>query len=96
MIAWRFSCAPRNSHIDPEIATNPCIYMYHKIAVVAPWIRPQTLNREVPGLNLLAAAVVPLDKALYPHCLVPWKRLKAVGPHGCLLTYKQLAFLVTK
>ena len=28
-------------------------------AVVAQWIRPHTLNREVPGLNLLAAAVVP-------------------------------------
>ena len=26
-------------------------------AVVAQWIRPQTLNREVPGLNLAAAAV---------------------------------------
>ena len=25
------------------------------------------LNREVPGSNLLAAAVVPLGKALYPH-----------------------------
>ena len=29
--------------------------------------------------NLLAAAVVPLGKALY-HCLVPRKGLKAVGP----------------
>ena len=26
-------------------------------AVVAQWTRPQTLNREVPGSNLLAAAV---------------------------------------
>ena len=47
---------------------------------MAQWIRPQTFNREVPGSNLLAAAVVPLSKALYPHCLVPWKGLKAVGP----------------
>ena len=48
---------------------------------MAQWIRPQTLNRnEVPGSNLLAAAVVPLGKALYPHCLVPRKGLKAVGP----------------
>ena len=47
---------------------------------MAQWIRPRTLNREVPGSNLLAAAVVPLSKALYPHCLVPWKELKAVGP----------------
>ena len=49
-------------------------------AVVAQWIRPQTLNREVPGSNLLAAAVVPLGKALCPHCKVPRKGLKAVGP----------------
>ena len=41
-------------------------------AVVAQWIRPQTLNLEVPkDSDLLAAAVVPLGKALYPHCLVP-------------------------
>ena len=32
--------------------------------VVAQWIRPRTLNREVPGSNLLAAAVVPLSRAL--------------------------------
>ena len=47
---------------------------------MAQWIRPQTLNCEVPGSNLLAVAVVPLGKALYPHCLVPRKGLKAVGP----------------
>ena len=49
---------------------------------MAQWIRPRTLNREVPGSNALAAAVVLLGKALYPHCLVPWKGLK-----GCLLSY---------
>ena len=47
---------------------------------MAQWIRPQTLDREVPGSNLLAAAVVPLGKILYPHCLVPREGLKAVGP----------------
>ena len=47
---------------------------------MAQWIRPQTLNREVPSSNLLEAAVLPLGKALYPHCLVPRKGLKAVGP----------------
>ena len=47
-----------------------------------------------PGLNLLAAAVVPLGKVLYPHCLVPQKGLKAVGPW--LLGLKQLAFLVAR
>ena len=53
---------------------------------MAQWIRPRTLNYcEVSGSNLLAAAVVPLGKALYPHCLVPRKGLKAVGPPGCLL-----------
>ena len=49
-------------------------------AVVAQWIRPRTLNCEVPGSNLLAAAVVPLGKTHYPHCLGPRKGLKAVGP----------------
>ena len=50
------------------------------LAVVAQWIRPRTLNHEVPSSNLLAVAVVPLGKARYPHCLVPRKGLKAVGP----------------
>ena len=49
-------------------------------AVVAQWIILRTLNGEVPNSNRLAAAVVPLGKALYPHCLVPWKGFKAVGP----------------
>ena len=49
-------------------------------AVVAQWIKSQTLNREVPGSNLLAATVVLLSKALYPHCLVPQKGHKAIGP----------------
>ena len=47
---------------------------------MAQWIRPQSLNREVPSSNLLVAAVVPLGKALYPHCLIPRKGLIAVGP----------------
>ena len=34
----------------------------------------------VPDLNLLAAAVVPLTKALHPHCLDPWTGFKAIGP----------------
>ena len=52
---------------------------------MAQWIKPQTLNREVLSLNLLAAAVVPLGKALYPHCLVPRKGLRAVDLLvGCL------------
>ena len=52
---------------------------------MAHWIRPWPLSHEVPGSNL-AVAVVPLGKACYPHCLVPQKGLKAVGPLvGCLL-----------
>ena len=47
---------------------------------MAQWIRPWALNREVPGSNLMAAAVVLLGKSLYPHCLVPWKGLKPIGP----------------
>ena len=46
-----------------------------------------------PRSNLLAAAVVPLDKALYLHCLVPQKGLKAVGS---LVACKQFAFLVAR
>ena len=38
------------------------------------------IDCEVPGSNLLAAAVVPLGKAVYPHCLVPRKGLKAIDP----------------
>ena len=53
---------------------------------MAQWITSRTLKHEVPGSNLLAAAVVPLGKALYPHCLVPRKGLKAVAPQvACLL-----------
>ena len=59
---------------------------------MAQWIISQTLNREVPGSNLLAAAVVPLGKALYPHCLVPRKGLKAVGSLVASL-YKAVCFL---
>ena len=33
----------------------------------------------------LASAVVPMGKALYPHCLVPWKGLKGIGPTGAYL-----------
>ena len=33
--------------------------------------RALLLNHEVPGLNLLAVAVVSLGKALNRHCLVP-------------------------
>ena len=45
---------------------------------MAQMIRPRTLNREVPDSYLLAAAVVPLGKALYHRCLVPRKGIKAV------------------
>ena len=65
------------------------IFFREYISVVALWIRELTLNREVPGSKLLAAAVVSFDKALYPHCLVPRKGLKTVGPPGWLLAYKQ-------
>ena len=56
---------------------------------MAQWIRPQTLNCEVPGLILLAVAVVPLGKALYPHCIVPRKRLKSPG---CVLISNLLSW----
>ena len=44
--------------------------------MVAQWIRPWTLNCDVPGLNLIAAAVVPLGNALSLHYSVPRKGLK--------------------
>ena len=57
-----------------------CYYFAYRGAVVAQWIGPLTLNCEVPGSNLLAVAGVSVGKAPYPHCLVPRKGLKAVGP----------------
>ena len=66
---------------------------------VAQWIRPQTLSHEVSGLNLLAVAVVPLGKALYPHCLMPSpseEDLKPLVPWLLAYKYKQLAFLVAR
>ena len=67
-----------------ELVNHGCLLL-HSLdcgAVVAQWIRPRTLNHEVPGSNLLAAAVVPLGKAHYPHCLVP---RKGRWSPGCLL-----------
>ena len=55
-----------------------CNYSFS--TVVAQWIRPRTLNYEAPILNMLAEAVVPFGKAVYPHCLVPRKGLKTLGP----------------
>ena len=64
---------------------------------MAQWIRPRTLNRVVPGSNLLAVAVMPLGKALYIHYQVPRKGLKAKKPLApWLLIYKPLAFLVAR
>ena len=48
-----------------------------------------------PDSNLLAAVVVLLGKALYPHCLVPQKGLKVIGP-WLVACYMQLAFLVAR
>ena len=49
-------------------------------AVVAQWIRPQTLGLEVPGSILLAAAVVFLGKALYTLLPSPSERTLS---HNC-------------
>ena len=43
-------------------------------AVVAQWIRPQTLNREVPGSNLLAAAVCALGQGTLSSLPSPLER----------------------
>ena len=52
----------------------------------------KTTEARVPGLNLLAAAVVPLGKALIVIAYSLGKDLKPLFPW--LLAYKQLAFLV--
>ena len=66
----------------PQQHNRSCCGSVDRGAVMAQWIRPRTLNREVPSSNLLAAAVciVPSGKALYPHCPVPRKGLKVIGP----------------
>ena len=50
--------------------------------VVAQWIRPRTLNLWGPRFESAGSGCIygPLDNALYPHCLVPRKGLKAIGP----------------
>ena len=53
--------------------------------VVAQWIRPWTLNLEIPSSNPVAMAVV-------PHCQVPQRGLKAASP---LVMYSQAAYLET-
>ena len=76
-----------------EVKSNKMYTELYVVDIIYGSIRPQTRNCEVSGLNLLAAAVVPLGKARYPLCLVPQKGLKASGP---LVAYKQLAFLVAR
>ena len=48
-------------------------------AVVAERLEPRTSIPEVPSSSP-GPALAPLGKALYPHCLVFGRRLKAVGP----------------
>ena len=43
-------------------------------------VEPYTLTKWVVGSNPLPITVVPLGKALIPHCLVPQRGLKAIGP----------------
>ena len=48
---------------------------------MAQWIRPPTLNREVPGSNLLAAAASSaLGQGTLSSLPCPSEGLKAVGP----------------
>ena len=44
-------------------------------------------GHEVPGSNLLAAAVVLLAKACYPNCIDPWKGLQTCVFTSSLLSY---------
>ena len=47
---------------------------------MAHWIRPQTLNHEVPGSNLPAAASSALGQGTLSSLPSPRKGLKAIGP----------------
>ena len=47
--------------------------------IVAQWIRPWTLKQKILSSNPLEA-VVPLGKEFYPHCQVPQRGLKTIGP----------------
>ena len=67
-------------NIDCSVFIGPPGIRNNRGAVVAQWIDHGLSIVTVPGSNLLAAAVVPLGKALYPHRLVPRKGLKAAGP----------------
>ena len=58
---------------------------------MAQWIRSWSHNQEVPSSNPLAAAIGPLGKALYPHCLVPWRGVKPSVPR--LLTHNTSSLL---
>ena len=62
---------------DPRFESLDMTYLWSCPCMVE-WIRLRT--RDVPCSNPLVVAVVPLGKALYPHCLVPRSGLKAVGP----------------
>ena len=62
---------------DPRFESHDMTYLWSCPCIIE-WRRLRT--REVLCSNLLMAAVVPLGKALYPHCLVPRIGLKAVGP----------------
>ena len=54
---------------------------------------PFFLNNDSYISACYESTVVPLGKALYPHCFVPRKGLKAIGPlHGCLLIRSLLSF----
>ena len=52
----------------PTTLNNSTKYFARGAAAVAQSIQPMLLNRETSGSNLLATAVVPLGKALNPHC----------------------------
>ena len=68
----------RNSRVRFDIILYMCILTLSCCGSVL-WIRPRSLNCEVPDSNLLAAAVAPLGKVIYPHWLVPRNGLKSVG-----------------
>ena len=73
--------APLNYHIQRHIIIKKTVWRLYKMRSCCGSVDNTTDSQPWgPGSNLLAAAVVPLGKALCPHCLVPRKGLKAAGP----------------
>ena len=64
-------------------------------ALVVQWITPWTLNREVPGSNLLCNENCDFGQGPY-HGVVPWSLLERTYRHGCCGFLLTAAFFVAE